>query len=134
MTLNPRHLVALFALAVAAAGAGLGVIALTRSDHGRNVQYSSAQVRRAFAAHGVSLKYTTTVSLPSGLTMLTVHRPPAPADSLIVYVAVRDAKVDWGTLGRGRYSRRLDNVVVTYGGRESQVKAQIAAGLQSLHQ
>jgi hypothetical protein len=77
--------------------------------------YGVAQVRAAFAAHGIKLRYSSGIGRgATGITILSTKRSPQSKD-VSVMVAGRRARVSWGPK-LDRYDVRFGNVAIAYGG------------------
>jgi hypothetical protein len=88
------------------------------------VPYAAADVRRAFARHGVPLR--STVRALSGVTLA------GGAAGLYVFVARPGSGVDTAPRAGGAYERRLGNLLVHYGGGDRRVLGHVQAAVAAL--
>jgi hypothetical protein len=65
------------------------------------------------------------------MTIMSTEAAPLRADALQVVVAPRSGTGGWGPRLEA-YDRRLDNVLVTYGGEDERLIAELDAAVSSL--
>jgi hypothetical protein len=98
--------------------------------------YSLAEVRRAFARHGLPLRYDANLrALPRGVATLgSTPRRTWTVDAFYVYYAGAEATVDWGdpAFAEGRYEERFGNLLVHDGGNDASVRARVEAAVAEL--
>lgn len=89
---------------------------------------SPSAVRAAFAAEGLPLRYTA-----GSPPLLVLHSDPPPqtAEKLSVLVGARTGLVGFGAKYNA-YDERFENVMVTYGGDDEAMLAQIKASVATL--
>jgi hypothetical protein len=97
-------------------------------DFSKVAHHSPGTVREAFAQHGVRLSV---VSHFSGMTIMSTEEAPLRADALQVGVAPRSGTGSWGPRLEA-YDKRFDNVLVTYGGEDERLIAELDAAVSSL--
>lgn len=122
-------------LAVVAATGGFLSYALTRplDPDQRTVQldrvhhYSVVDVRRAFTAHGIRLRYAT----PGVVLTLSVTPPPVPDSSLYVDLAT-GGTMSWGPKPGSGYDEPVGNLLVHYGGRDAHMLLAVESAVGAL--
>jgi hypothetical protein len=96
-------------------------------DFSKVEHHSPGTVRVAFAQRGVRLSV---VSHFNGMTILS-NDAALSADALQVIVAPRTGSASWGPRLEA-YDKRFDNVLVTYGGEDEHLIAELDAAVSSL--
>jgi hypothetical protein len=91
--------------------------------------YSPAQVRQAFARHGITLRYTST-ALP-GLWLSNTPLP-VPTAGLYVMLAGKKGTVSWGPKTGSEYDQPIGNIDVHYGGGDAHVLDAVSAAVSEL--
>jgi hypothetical protein len=99
-------------------------------DFSKQHYYSAATVRRAFAQHGVRLRYSTLVF--SKISWLSNTPPPFPTDALSVFVGPRTGTGSWGPPKLEPYDERFGNILVTYGGNDDGLVKRVHAAVSEL--
>ena len=86
--------------------------------------YAVADVRRAFAAHGVPLR--SSIHAVSGVTLV------GATSKLFVFVADSGSGVDSGVRAGSAYEKRVGNLLVHYGGADERTLAHVRAAVAAL--
>jgi hypothetical protein len=99
--------------------------------------YSRAEVRGAFAQHGLRLRYVTQIGgHDGGVTTYATGKPPWDTKQFYVYYAGPKAQGSWGdpdiAKDGGEYEQRFGNLLVHYGGSDEQMLARIEAAVDDL--
>jgi hypothetical protein len=94
---------------------------LKGSRHG---PYAVADVRKAFARHGVP--FSSSVRALSGVTLV------GASSELYAFVADPGSGADRSTRADATYERRLGNVLVHYGGADRRLLAHVKAAVAAL--
>ena len=140
MALLARYHVSMTIVLTAAAAVG-AVFAFARPAYERDrggemldlakvEHHSLAEVRAAFAKHGLPLRYD---NAPSEPLLLSAQPLRGAADSLNVYFfARRTGTFSWGPKLDGVWDARLGNVLVAYGGHDEQLLARAKAAVDEL--
>jgi len=97
-------------------------------DFSEEAYHSPAAVRAAFAAEGVRLRVA---SRFNGFVTLSNEPRPLTADALQVNLAPRSGKGSWGPRLEP-YDERFGNVLVTYGGTDRRLLANVEAAVAAL--
>ena len=94
-------------------------------DFSKQHYYAPAEIRRAFAAHGIALR--------SGDVSWWLGNGPAPwkADALQVLVGPRHGKGSWGPKLEP-YDERFGNVFVSYGGHDEHLLDRVKAAVSDI--
>jgi hypothetical protein len=98
-------------------------------DFSKQHYYSPDVVRRAFAEHGVRLRYSDHVT-PKLLWLSNVP-PPFPTGALSVFVGPRTGTGSWGPKLEP-YDERFGNILVTYGGHDERLVEEVKAAVSDL--
>jgi hypothetical protein len=97
-------------------------------DFSERVHHSPEAVQAAFATHGIQLRI---VSRFSGMIVLSNGPAPLQADDLQVIVAPRSGSGSWGPRLEP-YDERFDNLLVSYGGKDEQLLADVQSAVSDL--
>jgi hypothetical protein len=97
-------------------------------DFSKREYQSPSSVRSAFLAHGVDLRYRTSMA---GFQQLSNAPKPWDASALLVALAPRRGKGSWGP-ELAPYDVRFDNVLVTYGGQDDDLLRRVNAAVGDL--
>ncbi len=97
-------------------------------DFSKEHHYALADVKRAFAAHGIVLHAG---ARSAGFAWLGSGPAPFRADSLQVIVAPRNGRASWGDKV-SPYDARFGNVLVTYGGHDGTLLARVKAAVSDI--
>jgi hypothetical protein len=131
---NPVMLVAICAAAVGTVGVFTFAKPQYRPRHeSKMIDFSKREyhrpssVRTAFLAHGVDLRYRTSIA---GVQQMS-NSPTWEASALLVAVAPRQGKGSWGP-ELEPYDERFDNVLVTYGGKDEDLLRRVEAAVSDL--
>ena len=138
MSLALRHPISL-ALVLAALLGTTGVFVFARPhyqpryesemiDFSKRHYYSPEVVRSAFAAHGIELRH---VSSFYGMQTYSNVAPPVGAEDLQVDIGPRTGTGSWGP-ELEPYDERFGNLLVTYGGGDEHLLANVQAAVASL--
>lgn len=141
MALLIRHRLAL-AIVLAAAAATAGVFAFARPEY--RPQYDSemidvaklhhyplAEVRAAFAKHGLPLRYDNGGS-PVRMLGTTAPRTWDTTAFNVYYLTTTSGRVSWGPELDTAWEKRLGNLLVHYGGHDDAVLARVKAAVDEL--
>ncbi len=140
MTLLVRYRTSavLVLVAVAAVG-GLFTVARARVETGggdsqmiqlaQQAHVSVTEVRDAFAAEGIVLRYSTTSPV---VTILSTSPPGRwTSEKLFVHVGGRTGQIDFG-VRLTEYDERFENILVTYGGDDESLLRHIESSVETL--
>lgn len=102
-------------------------------DMATRPHYTVREVREAFAAHGVDLRYQSLLPGANGAWMVSLAAVPFPVDVSHLNVSVFGprAKIGWNT-SHQRLEAIRGNVAVTYDGRSGDVVRRAKAAIASL--
>ena len=137
-----RHLIAVVVVCVAAASVG-AVFAFARptyhptTDKRVEMQgqrhYSVAEVKRAFAAHGIVFRHASRSGTAArGLTVLGDVKPGTRDDAFTVTLFGPESTVWFGPAAPQGYDARLGNLVVYYGWTNRAFLAKVKAAVADL--
>ena len=140
MALLARYRVSL-AIVIAVGAAVAGVFGFARpeydSERGSKMidiaelhHYPLADVRAAFAKHGLPLRYDNAPSEP--LWLSSEPRPWSTGTFYVHYVASRTGRMSWGPELDGAWEKRLGNVRIHYGGDDEAMLARIKSAVDEL--
>jgi hypothetical protein len=95
--------------------------------------YTSADVQRVFAAHGLPLTYANHMGKGQSY-LLTLSETPRPwaTSQLYVYLAGPADKVSWGPADTTSWEQRSANLLIHYGGANTRMLAQVKAAASEL--
>ena len=99
-------------------------------DFSKQHYYSVTSVRRAFAEHGIRLRYSSQVT-PKVLSLSNVPPPLQTVQALIVVVGPRTGRGSWGP-ELEPYDERFGNILVTYGGNDERLVNRVEAAVSEL--
>jgi hypothetical protein len=95
--------------------------------------YSSAEVQRVFAAHGLPLTYARHQGKGDSYFLMLFETPvPNPTTQLYVYLAGPATKVSWGPKDVTSWEQRSANLEIHYGGANERMLAQVKAAASEL--
>jgi hypothetical protein len=95
--------------------------------------YTSAEVQRAFAAHGLPLTYARHEGKGENYFLMLFETPvPNPTTQLYVYLAGPATKVSWGPEDKTSWEQRSANLEIHYGGANERMLAQVKAAAAEL--
>jgi hypothetical protein len=95
--------------------------------------YTSAEVQRVFAAHGLPLTYAHHMGKGESYFLhLSEDRGPNPTTQLSVYLAGPATKVSWGPKDETSWEQRSANLEIHYGGANERMLAQVKAAASEL--
>ena len=90
--------------------------------------YTSAEVQRVFAAHGLPLTYARHSGKGDSYLLMLFETPvPNPTSQLYVYLAGPATKVSWGPEDATSWEQRSANLQIHYGGANERMLAQVKA-------
>ena len=95
--------------------------------------YSSVEVQRVFAAHGLPLTYARHMGKGDSYLLMLFETPvPNPTSQLYVDLAGPAAKVSWGPEDKISWEQRSANLLIHYGGANERMLAQVKAAASEL--
>jgi len=131
------------ALVLVALLATIGVFIFARPQYRPAVQrtidmstrhhYTSAEVQRVFAAHGLPLTYARHMGKGDSYLLVLYEMPGInPTTQLYVHLAGPATKVDWGPKDETSWEQRSANLEIHYGGPNELMLAQVKAAASEL--
>jgi hypothetical protein len=95
--------------------------------------YTSAEVQRVFAAHGLPLTYARHMGKGDNYLLMLFETPvPNPTTQLYVDLAGPATKVSWGPQDKTSWEQRSANLLIHYGGANERMLAQVKAAAAEL--
>jgi len=95
--------------------------------------YTSAEVQRVFAAHGLPLTYARHMGKGESYLLMLFETPvPNPTTQLYVDLAGPASKVSWGPKDTTSWEQRSANLEIHYGGANERMLAQVKAAASEL--
>jgi len=99
-------------------------------DFARVHHYSAADVRGAFAAHGIHLRYASRAQ--PGYVELSATPFPVPVTALYVEVGPKRGRTNWGRAPSTGLDEPVGNLLVHYGGGDAATLAAVKAAVTDL--
>ena len=95
--------------------------------------YTSAEVQRVFAAHGLPLTHARHMGKGQSYSLMLFETPGIQTTTqLVVYLEGPATKVSWGPKDKSSWEQRSANLMIRYGGANERMLAQVKAAASEL--